>query len=124
MQKLLKLKVWIMIVLLNCSINLFANDDNKDLHSSTGELVQSNDSVLISYNDLRIVNSKLIELDYEKQVNNNLRNILHNDSIIIRDYKSINDRINKDCKKTIRQRNLAIGGAALFFITTIILLFK
>lgn len=112
-----------MIVLLNCSINLFANDDNKDLHPSTGELVQSNDSVLISYNDLRIVNSKLIELDYEKQVNNNLRNILHNDSIIIRDYKSINERINKDCKKTIRQRNLAIGGAALFFITTIVTLF-
>ena len=114
-----------MIVLLGCSINLSANNTDVDsLHPSTGERVQSKDSVLISYDDLRIVNSKLIELNYERQINNNLRNIISNDSIVIKDYKVLNERINKDCKKAIRQRNIAIGGAVAFLITTIVLLVK
>lgn len=113
-----------MIVLLGCSINLLANNTNVDsLHLSTGDVVQLNDSILISYDDLRIANSKLIELEYEKQINNNLRSVISNDSIVIRDYQILNERINKDCKKAIRQRNIAIGGAAALFITTIVTLF-
>ena len=113
-----------MIVLLDCSINLSANDTDIDsLHLSTGDVVQPNDSVLISYEDLRLANSKLIELEYEKQINNNLRSVIYNDSIVIRDYQILNERINKDCKKAIRQRNIAIGGAAVLFLTTIITLF-
>lgn len=112
-----------MIALLGCSINLSANNINIDsLHLSTGERVNLKDSVLISYDDLRLANSKLIELDYEKQINSNLRNIIYNDSIVIRDYQVLNERINKDCKKAIRQRNIAIGGAAFLFLTTIITL--
>lgn len=112
-----------MIVLLGCSIDLSANNTDVDsLHPSTGEVVQPKDSVLISYDDLRLANSKLIELDYERQINNNLRCVISNDSIIIRDYQVLNERINKDCKKVIRQRNIAIGGAAALFITTIITL--
>ena len=109
-----------MIVLLSYSINLSAND----VITSTGELVNRNDSVLISFDDLRLANSKLVELDYEKQVNNNLRNIISNDSIIIKNYKTINDKVNKDCKKYVRQRNIAISSTALFFLTTIIFLLK
>lgn len=113
-----------MIVLLGCSINLSANNTDVDsLHLSTGEVVQLRDSVLISYDDLRLANSKLIELEYERQINNNLRCIISNDSIVIRDYQVLNKRINEDCKKAIRQRNIAIGGAAALFITTIITLF-
>lgn len=113
-----------MIVLLGCFINLLANNTNVDsLHLSTGDVVQPNDSVLISYDDLRLANSKLIELEYEKQINNNLRSVIYNDSIIIRDYQILNERINKDCKKVIRQRNIAIGGAAVIFVTTILTLF-
>lgn len=113
-----------MIALLGYSINLSANNTDIDnLHPSTGEVVQPKDSVLISYDDLRLANSKLIELEYEKQINNNLRSIIFNDSIIIRDYKVLNERINKDCKKAIRQRNIAIGSAAILFITTILTLF-
>ena len=113
-----------MIVLLGCSINLLANNTNVDsLHLSTGDVVQPNDSVLISYDDLRLANSKLIELEYEKQINNNLRSVISNDSIVIRDYQILNERINKDCKKVIRQRNIAISGAAVLFITTILTLF-
>lgn len=114
-----------MIVLLGCSINLSANNTDVDsLHISTGERVQPKDSVLISYDDLRIANSKLIELNYEKQINNTLRCVIANDSIIIRDYQVLNERINKDYKKAIRQRNIAIGGITAFLITTIILLVK
>lgn len=112
-----------MIVLLGYSINLSANNTYIDnLHPSTGEVVQSKDSVLISYDDLRLANSKLIELDYERQINNNLRCVIVNDSIIIRDYQVLNERINKDYKKVIRQRNIAFGGAAFLFLTTIITL--
>lgn len=112
-----------MIALLGCSISLSANNTDVDsLRLSTGEVVQPKDSVLISYDDLRLANSKLIELDYERQINNNLRCVISNDSIIIRDYQVLNERINKDCKKAIRQRNIAIGGAAALFITTIITL--
>lgn len=113
-----------MIALLGCSINLSANDTDIDsLHLSTGDVVQPNDSVLISYDDLRLANSKLIELEYEKQINNNLRSVISNDSIVIRDYQILNERINKDCKKVIRQRNIVICGAAIIFVTTILTLF-
>ena len=89
-----------MIVLLSYSINLLAQNNK---HSSTGEL----DSVRVSYNDLRIVNSKLIELDYTKQINNKLYSIIHNDSIFINNYKSVNNNFNKTISKYKRQRNVA-----------------
>lgn len=112
-----------MIALLGYSINLSANNTSSEYsHPPTGEVVNRNDSVLISYDDLRLANSKLIELDYEKQINNNLRNIISNDSIVIRNYQVLNDKLNKDCKKAIRQRNIVFGGAAVLFLTTIITL--
>ncbi len=94
-----------MIVLLSYSISSLAQNDN---HSSTGEL----DSVRVSYDDLRIVNSKLVELDYTKQINNKLYQIVHNDSIVIDNYKNVNDNLNKSVIKYKRQRNVT-------FITTL-----
>ena len=80
---------------------------------------------MIAYDDLRIVNSKLVELDYEKQINANLRQVVANDSIIINDYNAINTRLNQDCKRYIRQRNIAIGGGIFITILgTILLLVK
>lgn len=111
-----------MIALLGCSTSLFANE-----HSNlpTGEVVEQTDSVMISYDDLRIVNSKLIELEYEKEINWRYRNIISNDSIIIKDYQAINKRLNQDCKRYIRQRNIAIGGGIFITILgTILLLVK
>lgn len=113
-----------MIALLGCSINLSASNPTDSLYLSTGEVVNRNDSVLIAYDDLRIVNGKLIELEYEKQINTNLRNVIANDSIIIKDYRNLTDNLNKDCKKSIKQRNIAIGASILFFITSIFLLVK
>lgn len=129
MQNLLKLKILTMIVLLGCSINLLASSvDMTCTYLSTGGVVVEDtnvkDSVLISYNDLRLANSKLIELDYEKKINTTLRTIVANDSIIIQHYKNNNALLNKSYKKAIRQRNIAIGGGIVFSIVTLLLLLK
>ena len=118
-----------MIVLLSCSINLLASNTNMNCaYISTGGVVVEDtivkDSVLISYNDLRLANSKLIELDYEKKINTNLRSVIVNDSIIIQHYKTSNTLLNKSYKKAIHQRNVAIGGGITFSIVTLLLLLK
>ena len=110
-----------MIALLSCSMSLFANDS---AFPSTGEVDNRADSVLIAYDDLRLVNSKLIQLEYEQQINNNLRTIIANDSIIINDYTNINKRLNADCKKAIRQRNICFSVGVVGIIASCLLLLK
>lgn len=104
------------IVLLNCSISLFANSNN----SSTGE----RDSVLISYSDLKIVNSKLVELDYTKQINSKLKTIIANDSITISSYKTINDELIKSCKTYKKQRNISFVTAVAAIVGLLVSLIK
>lgn len=114
-----------MIALLSCSINLFANDA---AIPSTGERHNSNDSVLISYDDLRIANSKLIQLQYEKEINNELRNVVHNDSIIISEYKKENAKLKDDNNKAIKEkyayRITSATLAASFVVSTLIAILK
>lgn len=109
-------------------MNCYANDNieecNDSTYLSTGKLNNLDDSVLIAYDDLRIVNAKLIELDYEKQINTNLRAIIKNDSIVIERYNNITETLSKDCKKAIKQRNILIGGGALLFVSLVISLLK
>ena len=110
-----------MIALLSYSMNSLANES--DTIPSTGR----QDSVLIAYDDLRKVNSKLIELEYEKSINRHLKVILTNDSMAI---SSLRDRIynmDRDCKRTVkrykRQRNIAEGiglGAIILLIISIL----
>lgn len=102
-------------------MSLFAS--NKDSqHSSTGEVKQ--DSVLIAYDDLRIVNSKLIELKFEKEINSKLKQTIHNDSIIQANYDVYINKLDKDKTKYKKQRNI-LGGISLgTIITTLILLIK
>ena len=116
-----------MIALLSCSINLYANDYHI---SSTGEVVRE-DSVLISYNDLKIVNSKLIELKYEKETNNILRTIIRNDSLVIDTLTIDNLRLttevqtsNKLNKKYKKQRNVGFCIGIAGIIATILMLIK
>ena len=116
-----------MIALLSCSINLYANDYHI---SSTGDVVRE-DSVLISYNDLKVVNSKLIELKYEKETNNILRTIIRNDSLII-DTLTVNNlrliseiqTFNKLNKKYKKQRNIGFSVGIAGIISTILMLIK
>lgn len=101
-----------MIALLVCSINLYASDiDVNDVYEiqNTNVTQVECDSVYISFDDLRIVNSKLIELNYEKEINDKLRKVIDNDKVIINNYKALNEKVNKDCKKAILQRNIFIG---------------
>lgn len=111
----------IMIALLSCFINCSASD-NQIL--PTGDIVECDDSVKISYDDLRIVNSKLIELNYEKQINIKLRHIISNDSVIIDNHIKLYTDLNKEHQKIIKQRNIAFGVGLIGLITAIIFIAK
>lgn len=106
-----------MIVLLGCSINCLARN-NVDF--STGE----RDSTYISYNDLCIVNSKLIELDYTKQINNKLKTIIYNDSIVINEYKVMNNSLVKSNNKLKRKSKIGFITALVAIIGLSISLIK
>ena len=105
-----------MIVLLSCSINLSGSNP---YIPSTGELVNQ-DSVNVSIDDLRIVNSKLVELKYEKEANKILRNIVHNDSCIIADNDKTRANPKTTVKKDTKQRNMIGIALATFSIMVII----
>lgn len=87
---------------------------------STGEVCEVSDSIKVSYDDLRIVNSKLIEREYNKEINIKLKSIISNDSTIIANYESLNKKLNNDNKKYIRQRNIGIGAAVIGFMLAVI----
>jgi 2-phosphoglycerate kinase len=108
-----------MIVLLSYSTSWCQN--RQATFPSTGELVYS-DSVLISYNDLRKANAKLIELKYEKQINDSLRSIIKNNDIIITKYKQLNTNINNKVNKYKKQRNIIATVSSI--IVLVCVLFK
>lgn len=113
-----------MIAPLSYSINLSANNDSNFL---TGELQELNDSVTISYNDLRIANSKMTELKFQKEMNEKLLQIISNDNKIITNYAELNSKLNSQCKKYIKQRNIAIGVGSVIvaaLITSLIIVAK
>lgn len=109
------------VLLLNCGTSWCVND-------STFFYGGASDSVFISYDDLRIANSKMVELKYEKELNTTLYGIIYNDSIIIDEYEKVikynTDECNKNKKKLKRQRNIAAGSAVAVFIGLIISLLK
>lgn len=80
----------------------------------TGESLE--DSVLISIDDIRKANAKIIELEYEKQINVNLTNIISNDSVAIHLLNMRIDDIQSENKRTIkrikRERN-TLGGLSI-----------
>ena len=107
-----------MTVLLSCSMNL--SSSGQVANSSTGVL---GDSVKISINDLRKANIKLIQLDYEKAINNNLRQIIVNDSVLAEQARQRYILLDRTCKKIKKQRNIGVGaaiGSILLFIISII----
>ena len=114
-----------MIALLSYSMNLSASEHSTN--SSTGGLQQDSlctDSVAISYCDLRKVNAKLIELEYEKEINKNLKNIINNDSIAIMDLNTRIDNVTRTCDSKVRaakrERNV-LGGIGLGAIVLLII---
>ena len=108
-----------MIVLLSCSIS-WCQNDNATI-SSTGELTANPDSVLIAFDDLRKANAKMVELKYEKEINDSLRSIIKNDDAIMREYRSNVDALKKQIIQAKKQRNLAVGGGLLATISLALL---
>lgn len=119
MQKLLRSVLLITIVLLSCSIS-WCQNDNATI-PSTGELTASPDSILIAFDDLRKANAKMVELKYEKEINDSLRSIIKNDDIIMREYSSNVDALKKQIIQAKKQRNLAVGGGLLATISLALL---
>ena len=112
-----------MIALLSCSTNLLIS--SVAANSSTGGLPE--DSLTISYDDLRKANSKLIELEYEREINKNLKSIICNDSVAINVLSSkiarMEGEYNKQIKQVKKQRNVAGGigiGAIILLIISIL----
>lgn len=80
------------------------------------------DSVLLSYEDIRTANSKLIELNYEKEINYKLRTIIENDRKTLADINAKNSALNERNKQIKKQRNIAVGTTILFVFTTLLLI--
>lgn len=85
------------------------------------------DSTLVSYDDLRLTNAKLIELQYEKQINEELKEVLFMDNTIIDSLRTDNDKLNSSlinsntkCNKIKRQRNAFIIATVITTILAII----
>jgi hypothetical protein len=102
-----------MIALSNYSISWCQSD----VIFSTGELT---DSVLISYKDIKTVNSKLIELKYEKEINDSLNVIISNDNKIIKEYTNNISTLNNNIKTITKQRNIAIVISLISILSFII----
>ena len=112
-----------MIVLLNCSTSWCQNDNTTI--SSTGGLTVKSDSVLISYDDLRKANAKMVELKYEKEINDSLRSIISNDEIIMREYNRNIDALKKQIKQENRKYKVAVwGGLFISLSLGTLLIFK
>lgn len=109
-----------MIALLSYSTS-WCQSNNATI-ASTGGLTIKSDSVLIAYDYLRKVNAKLIELKYEKEINDSLRSIISNDEIIIRKYKCNFDSLKKQIKKENRKYKVAVGGGLFATLSMIVIL--
>lgn len=87
--------------------------------SSTGG-VYPNDSVLVSYDDLRNANAKMIELKYTREINSKLKDIIRNDSIIQVKQANIINTTNKKVKRFKNERNIFAGVSIISILAVII----
>ena len=92
--------------------------ENNAMLSFTGEV--PNDSVLVSIDDLRAANAKMIELRYEKEINLGLKEIIKNDSIAIVALREDNSVVEERAKKYKKQRNVAGGTSGVLLILLIL----
>lgn len=122
MKKSLKYITLITIALLSCSTS-WCQIDNAASLSSTGG-VQVNDTICIPVELLKVANAKMVELEYEKQINENLREVVYNDSIVIDDLCNTIEHnevvYTANINKVETQRNIAIGTSAILLVLFII----
>lgn len=115
------------LLLLSCSYS-WCQNDNLNLPTGDGDSIKC-DSVLISINDIKIANAKMIELNYEKEINRNLRSTIQIDSTIINSLRTnlAACKLNAEAeiKEIKKQRNIAIAtgsGTSLLFLILLIVL--
>lgn len=114
-----------MIALLSCSTSWCQNDTI----SSMGGLEQTDSLILVPISAIKIANSKMIELEYEKEINDNLRKIILNDSSIIATLNNSVKELEKDIIATTnkanrykKQRNILItGGSGICVVLAVLL---
>lgn len=106
-----------MIALLSCSKCWCQSD-------TTQSLLRGGDSVLISYSDLRIANTKMMQLKFANEKIDKLNNIVKLDSCEISALKNNLAISNTNNNKLRKQRNILGGVSLAGIITTIILLVK
>ena len=107
-----------MTVLLTCST---ISSSRNYSSPSTGEL--GNDSVKVAISDIRKANVKLVQLKYEQEINASLKEIIHNDSIIICNKNVDNKTLTDQVKQIKKQRNIGVGvaiGSILLLIVSLI----
>lgn len=59
----------------------------------------------------------MVELKYQKEINDSLRSIIKTDDTIMREYSRNVDALKKQIKQVKRQRNIAVGGGLLVTIS-------
>ena len=121
MRKSLKYIILITIALLSYSTSWCQTNRTPTL-SLTGEL--QSDTICIPIELLKVANAKMVELDYEKQINQNLREVVYNDSIVIADLRNTIEHnevvYNNTLTKVELQRNIAFGTSGLLLVLLII----
>ena len=103
------------VLLLAFSMNLLANEPDS-VHSSFTGVRVSDEYALVSYDALRIANAKMAELEYEKEINKNLKEIIVNDSIIINQYKQyieVEEIEHKAEVKKLKKELYVTGGCGI-----------
>lgn len=63
----------------------------------------------------------MVELKYQKEINDSLRSIIKNDDTIMREYSRNIDALKKQIKQAKKQRNFAVGGGLLATISLALL---
>ena len=107
-----------MIVLLLCYGTSYSKANYSSLYGGLG------DSVLISYDDLRIANAKMIELNYEKEIHTKLREIIETDSIHIEKLNFVIEDNKRKIREAKTREYIAEGVSVLSLIALIIALCK
>lgn len=107
-----------MTVLLNCFTSWCQNDNHHI--SSTGGLNSNMDSVFVSINDIRKANTKMVELKYEKEINDSLRSIIVNDEEIMREYKRNINALQKQIKQENRKYKVAVWGGVFATLSLVV----
>ncbi len=63
----------------------------------------------------------MIELKYQKEINDSLRSIISNDSAIISEYKELTNKKDRTIKKVKKQRNSIVFGSAVLILLALFL---